>query len=89
MANINVRIDYETKINAEKVFEKLGLTPTTAICLFYRQVIRTNSIPFELKIEVPNEETKKAIEEVEAMENGKIETKTYESVDEVLENLYK
>ena len=54
MANINVRIDSETKKDAEKVFAKLGLTPTTAICLFYRQVIRTNSIPFELKTEVPN-----------------------------------
>ena len=89
MANINVRIDLETKIKAERVFEKLGLTPTTAICLFYRQVIRTNSIPFELIAEIPNDETKKAIEEIEAMENGQLESETFESVDEILENLSK
>ena len=89
MSNINVRIDLETKIKAERVFEKLGLTPTTAICLFYRQVIRTNSIPFELIAEIPNDETKKAIEEIEAMENGQLESETFESVDEILENLSK
>ena len=46
MASINVRIDTEVKEKAEKVFSKLGITPTAAISLFYNQVIRTNSIPF-------------------------------------------
>ena len=87
MSNINIRINSEIKTNAEAVFEKLGLTPTTAITLFYNQVIRTNSIPFELKVDVPNEKTMKAIKEVEEMENGKIETKTYDNIDEFMEDL--
>ena len=87
MSNINIRINSEIKTSAEAVFEKLGLTPTTAITLFYNQVIRTNSIPFELKVDVPNEKTMKAIEEVEEMENGKIETKTYDNIDELMEDL--
>ncbi len=49
MANINVRIDDKIKKNAEAVFSKIGITPSAAINLFYNQVIRTNSIPFELK----------------------------------------
>ena len=65
MANINIRIDDDIKKNAEHVFAKLGLNPTTAIVLFYNQVIRTNSIPFELKLDVPNDVTMKAIKEVE------------------------
>lgn len=85
MSNINIRINSEIKKSAEAVFEKLGLTPTTAITLFYNQVIRTNSIPFELKVDVPNEKTIKAIKEVEEMENGKIETKTYDNIDELME----
>lgn len=85
MSNINIRINSEIKTSAEAVFEKLGLTPTTAITLFYNQVIRTNSIPFELKVDVPNEKTMKAIKEVEEMENGKIETKTYDNIDELME----
>ena len=34
MANINIRIDENTKKKAETVFADLGLTPTTAITLF-------------------------------------------------------
>ena len=61
MSNINIRIDGDIKSSAEKVFARLGLTPTTAIVLFYNQVIRTNSIPFELKADMPNEKTVKAL----------------------------
>ncbi len=89
MANINVRIDEGIKAKAENVFAKLGMTPTTAICLFYNQVIRTNGIPFELKIDVPNETTLKAIEEVEEMEKNPKDVKTFNSVDELMEDILK
>ena len=89
MANINIRIDSEIKKNAEAVFSKLGLTPTTAIILFYNQVIRTNSIPFELKVDVPNETTVKAINEVEEMEYDPSDSETFDNVDELMEDLNK
>ena len=87
MANINIRIDDKIKKNAETVFAKLGLTPTTAIVLFYNQVIRTNSIPFELKLDVPNETTIKAIEEVEEMDKNPSKAKTFKNVDDLMEDL--
>ena len=89
MANINIRINEDVKMNAETVFAKLGLTPTTAINLFYNQVIRTNSIPFELKADIPNKTTLAAIEEVEQIESGKKNVKTFNSVDELMEDLLK
>jgi DNA-damage-inducible protein J len=89
MANVNVRIDEGTKKRAEAVFEKLGLTPTTAINLFYVQVARTNSIPFELKLDVPNETTIKAIEEVEEMDKNPSKAKTFKNVDDLMEDLLK
>ena len=89
MSNINIRIDSKIKANAEAVFEKLGLTPTTAITLFYNQVIRTNSIPFELKVDIPNETTMKAIQEVDEMEKNQDDCKTFNSVDELTEDLLK
>ena len=89
MANINVRIDKNVKEGAESVFAKLGITPTAAISLFYNQVIRTNSIPFELKADVPNEKTLKALNEVEEMENNPEKHKGYDSVDSLMENLLK
>ena len=89
MANINIRIDEKIKKDAEKVFKSLGLNPSTAINLFYIQVIRTNSIPFELKADEPNELTKSAIEEVEEMDNGKKESKTFSNVNELINDLDK
>ena len=89
MANINIRIDDNVKKNAERVFAELGLTPTTAIVLFYHQVIRTKSIPFELKTEIPNETTLKAIAEVEEMEKNPDSVRTFENVDDLLEDLKK
>ena len=89
MANINIRIDDQIKKNAENVFSKIGLTPTAAITLFYHQVIRTNSIPFELKADIPNKETLEAIEEVEKMENNSSNAKTFDSVEELMEDLNK
>ena len=89
MANINIRIDEKIKKDAEKVFKSLGLNPSTAINLFYIQVIRTNSIPFELKTDEPNELTKSAIEEVEEMDKGNKESKTFSSIDELINDLDK
>ena len=87
MANINVRIDSNTKENAEAVFASLGITPTAAISLFYNQVIRTNSIPFELKADIPNEKTLSAIDEVEEMEKNREKYKGYKDIDDLLDDI--
>jgi len=87
MASINVRIDTEVKEKAEKVFSKLGITPTAAISLFYNQVIRTNSIPFELKADFPNEVTAKALNELEQMERRADEHRSFSNVSDLIEDL--
>ncbi len=89
MANVNVRIDEKIKNHAESVFRSLGLTPSAAINLFYVQVIRTNSIPFDLVAEIPNEETLKAIEEAENDMKNPNGSKTYKTVKELMEDLKK
>ena len=89
MANVNVRIDDELKKEAEIVFNELGLTPTTAITLFYKQVVRTYSIPFELKLDVPNKETIEAINEVKTYEDKLKEPITYYKINEMMEGLKK
>lgn len=61
--NLNICTDKEVKAAAEKIFEELGLNMTTAINIFLRQAIRENGIPFELKLNSPNEITVTAIEE--------------------------
>lgn len=61
--NLNIRTDKEIKEQAEQIFSDLGMNMTTAVNMFLRAVIRENGIPFDLKLEVPNEVTAAAIEE--------------------------
>jgi len=60
---VNVRIEPEVKKAAEAVFGKLGLTPSQAVKLFYRQAALQQGLPFELRI--PNRETLAAMRELE------------------------
>ncbi|MGN0715161.1 MAG: type II toxin-antitoxin system RelB/DinJ family antitoxin [Anaerovoracaceae bacterium] len=61
--NLNIRTDKDIKLAAEKIFNELGITMTTAVNMFLRQTIRENGIPFELKLNTPNAATAAAIEE--------------------------
>ena len=81
-ANLNIRTDSEVKIAAEKIFDELGLTMSSAVNIFLRQTIRENGIPFALKLDVPNEETAAAIEEGRRIAHDK-SVKGYTSIDEL------
>ncbi|HIS39973.1 MAG TPA: type II toxin-antitoxin system RelB/DinJ family antitoxin [Candidatus Aphodovivens avistercoris] len=50
MANINVtiRIDEDLKEEADKLFDDLGMSFTTAINVFVKQSLREGRIPFEI-----------------------------------------
>lgn len=63
-ATIRARVEPSLKDHVEKIFEKLGLNPTQAINLFYKQVEINNGLPFNLKL--PNETTLKAFQDSEA-----------------------
>ena len=47
--NLTVRIDEDIKREAEILFSKIGLSTSSAVNLFFRQAIREQAIPFELK----------------------------------------
>ena len=51
-AVIHARIDASTKEATERILNSLGLTPTEAIRLFYRQIAMRGDFPLELR--VPN-----------------------------------
>lgn len=61
--NLNIRTEKAIKDQAEEIFNELGLNMTTAVNIFLRTAIREHGIPFELKLEVPNNTTVAAIEE--------------------------
>ena len=72
---INVRVDKDLKKNCEKIFSDLGFGMTTAITMYFKAVERNNGIPFAL--EVPNEKTVNAFEEVEEISGGRKKAKRY------------
>ena len=61
---LNVRIDSETKKETVEILDTLGLTISQAISAYFRQIILTKSIPFELK--VPNKETVETFKKTDA-----------------------
>ena len=46
---IRARVEPSLKSDAESVLLVLGLTPTEAITLFYKQVALQHGLPFEVK----------------------------------------
>lgn len=80
-ATVRARIEPDLKADVEKVFDRVGLSTTEAINLFYSQVRLRRGLPFP--IEVPNETTRRIFE---ATDRGE-DLQTYESLDELFEAL--
>ena len=55
------RMDNELKEKAEAVLDSVGITPSEAIRMFYRQIVNREEFPLELR--VPNKITLAAFEE--------------------------
>jgi len=60
---VRARIDPALKMKAEHVLDEMGISPTQAIKMLYKELARSGVWPFELKI--PNEETLKTFEETD------------------------
>ena len=82
--NVNFRMDKNLKIRFEKVCNELGLSMSTAFTVFAKTMVRQQRIPFDISLEVPNEETLKSIENIE---EGKNLSKRFTSVEELMEDL--
>ncbi len=80
--NLNIRTDKTIKNQAEQIFNELGLNMTTAVNIFLRTTIREHGIPFELKLETPNDTTVAAIEEGRKMVDDPSAPR-YSNIDEL------
>ena len=61
--NLTLRIDPELKMQASELFNALGMDLSTATGIFFRQALRCHGLPFEVKLDDPNEISIKAIED--------------------------
>ena len=83
--NVNIRMDESTKLAFDKFCSEIGLSVSSAFNIFAKTVVREQRIPFELTTEIPNDETKMAIENVRK-DIGL--SKGFKSVKELMEDLY-
>lgn len=77
---VRARIDGRTKKKAAKVLADMGLSVSDAIRLMLVRVAAEKALPFDVKI--PNEESLKAIAELERGEG-----RVFKSVEEFLADL--
>ncbi|NWO18233.1 type II toxin-antitoxin system RelB/DinJ family antitoxin [Leptotrichia sp. oral taxon 223] len=65
--NTSIKIDEETKKEAQKLFKDLGLSLSAAINIFLKQAIREKGIPFYINSLPENSELAQAFEEAKKL----------------------
>ena len=79
-ATVHARIDSRTKRDSERVLHRIGMTPTDAVRLLYRQIALRREFPLELR--VPNTLTAKTLNKSDRGE----EIETFDSLDEMVDS---
>ena len=64
-STVQIRIEPQLKASVEKVLDDLGLSMSSAISLFLKQVVLHDGLPFPVKI--PNAETLAALNEAKTL----------------------
>jgi DNA-damage-inducible protein J len=81
---VQARMEPKLKKQADEILAGLGINATTAITLFYTQMVRQRGIPVELK--VPNEQTLAAMQELQDP-HFRATAKKYKTVNELFADL--
>ena len=85
---MHIRVDEEVKNSAAEVVEQLGLSLSSAINIYLRQIAIRREIPFWLSaFPVPNEETVSALEEGAAIAAGSIKATRYKTVEDLFSDM--
>ena len=83
-STLTIRLDPVLKKQTERVLSEMGLTPSQAITLFYKQIKFQRSLPFEIRLpKKPNEETLQAMYHLKNRRN----VKTFKSVKDLAADL--
>lgn len=61
--NLNIKIDRNLKVEADKLFNEMGMNFTTAVNIFVRQAVLERAIPFKISRGVENSTTMTSVEQ--------------------------
>lgn len=84
---VSIRMDSELKRQFEQFCDDVGMSMTTAFTIFAKKVVNEDRIPFEIGREIPNEETREAIDEVRRMKADPSLGKSYADAREMVRDL--
>ena len=84
--NLSIRMDVETKQQAEELFGNLGMSISTAFNIFVKQALRVRGIPFSITENVPDPEIFAALREARKIARDP-KVKGYTDVEEALREL--
>ena len=82
----NIRIEKQLKDESTQILEGLGLSLSTAVTLFLKQVTFQNALPFKVEYPKYSKELKKALKEGEKLANDP-NAKTYETPQELWDEI--
>lgn len=82
--NITMRIDENLKSQLQELVSNLGMDMTTFFTISAKQAVREQRIPFAISMEVPNEDTIRAIDDVK---HGRNLSQAFFPVEELMEDL--
>ena len=85
--NVTMRMDEDLKKQLQELVSNLGMDMTTFFTISAKHAVREQRIPFDISMNIPNEETRKAIEEVQQMKKNPSFGKSYTDVDEMMKEL--
>lgn len=84
---LNIRVEPELKKEVENTLNELGMNIAEAVTVFLKQVVMTESIPFEIKKPRYNKELIEAMKEAKEMLKKPDEYKSFDTVEELMEDL--
>lgn len=84
IVNTSIKIDEETKKEAQKLFKDLGLSLSAAINIFLKQAIREKGIPFYVNSLPENSELAQAFEEAKQIKENPSNYKSYSNPEEII-----
>ena len=87
---INVQVDSKTKKEATEILNQIGISMSTLINATLKQVIINQGIPFELNLKAkPSDSMIRAFREAYAIAETPEEYKSYDSADQLFEDILK
>ncbi len=83
---VSFRTDADLRKDADRFFETVGMTMSTAINLYLRKIVMEQRIPFEISVPAMSKESIAALQEAEELKRPGV-GKVFKNVDELRKDL--